>query len=197
MQGIEYTETSSLTFRSSSPATSSPSPPSTTSRSTRCTVKMVSLQLSTATLNMRQPEGHVVEGKEDYVCKLKKGIYGLKKPPAGKTTSSPHWPRSDLCPTAARALHRHQAHGSLHHHHCPLSRRSSPLQRTASRSLTSSKGELTQLFEMRTWARGALSWSSRSTVTSAVGLHHLSGRVPAESGDPTRHGGLGTEIYTL
>ena len=28
---------------------------------------------------MCQPEGFVVEGKEDYVCKLKKGLYGLKQ----------------------------------------------------------------------------------------------------------------------
>ena len=30
---------------------------------------------------MQQPEGFVVPGKEDYVCKLKKSLYGLKKSP--------------------------------------------------------------------------------------------------------------------
>jgi transposase InsO family protein len=28
---------------------------------------------------MRQPEGFVIEGKEDFVCKLNKGVYGLKQ----------------------------------------------------------------------------------------------------------------------
>ena len=28
---------------------------------------------------MEQPEGFLVKGKEDYVCKLKKSIYGLKQ----------------------------------------------------------------------------------------------------------------------
>jgi len=28
---------------------------------------------------MKQPEGYVVKGKEDLVCKLRKGIYGLKQ----------------------------------------------------------------------------------------------------------------------
>nr|GEY95986.1 hypothetical protein [Tanacetum cinerariifolium] len=30
---------------------------------------------------MRQPEGFVVQGKEDYVCKLQKSLYGLKQSP--------------------------------------------------------------------------------------------------------------------
>ena len=30
---------------------------------------------------MKQPEGFVVPGKEDYVCKLKKSLYGLKQSP--------------------------------------------------------------------------------------------------------------------
>ena len=30
---------------------------------------------------MRQPDGHVVEGKEDRVCLLKKSLYGLKQSP--------------------------------------------------------------------------------------------------------------------
>ena len=30
---------------------------------------------------MQQPEGFVVPGKEDYVCKLKKSLYGLKQSP--------------------------------------------------------------------------------------------------------------------
>ena len=28
---------------------------------------------------MRQPEGFVLKGKEDYICKLNKGVYGLKQ----------------------------------------------------------------------------------------------------------------------
>jgi hypothetical protein len=32
-------------------------------------------------INMDQPEGFVVPGKEDYVCKLKKSLYGLKQSP--------------------------------------------------------------------------------------------------------------------
>ena len=31
---------------------------------------------------MQQPEGFVVPGKEDYVCKLKKSLYGLKQSPS-------------------------------------------------------------------------------------------------------------------
>jgi hypothetical protein len=27
---------------------------------------------------MEQPKGFLVEGKEDYVCKMKKNLYGLK-----------------------------------------------------------------------------------------------------------------------
>ncbi|KAE9621528.1 putative RNA-directed DNA polymerase [Lupinus albus] len=30
---------------------------------------------------MKQPEGFQVEGKEDYVCRLRKSLYGLKKAP--------------------------------------------------------------------------------------------------------------------
>ena len=30
---------------------------------------------------MQQPEGFVVSGKEDYVCLLKKSLYGLKQSP--------------------------------------------------------------------------------------------------------------------
>ena len=33
------------------------------------------------TIYMTQPEGHFVKGKEDYVCKLKKSLYGLKQSP--------------------------------------------------------------------------------------------------------------------
>ena len=30
---------------------------------------------------MDQPEGFIVQGKENYVCKLKKSLYGLKQSP--------------------------------------------------------------------------------------------------------------------
>ena len=30
---------------------------------------------------MDQPEGFIVPGKEDYVCKLKRSLYGLKQSP--------------------------------------------------------------------------------------------------------------------
>ena len=30
------------------------------------------------TIYMRQPEGFIIEGKEDFVCKLNKSQYGLK-----------------------------------------------------------------------------------------------------------------------
>ena len=30
---------------------------------------------------MQQPKGYVVSGKEDYVCLLKKPLYGLKQSP--------------------------------------------------------------------------------------------------------------------
>lgn len=30
---------------------------------------------------MNQPEGFVVEGKESFVCRLKKSLYGLKQAP--------------------------------------------------------------------------------------------------------------------
>jgi hypothetical protein len=30
---------------------------------------------------MKQPEGFVVKGKKDLVCKLKRSLYGLKKSP--------------------------------------------------------------------------------------------------------------------
>jgi len=30
---------------------------------------------------MQQPEGFIVPGKEDYVCRLKKSLYGLKQSP--------------------------------------------------------------------------------------------------------------------
>ncbi|KAL8148384.1 hypothetical protein AgCh_005672 [Apium graveolens] len=33
------------------------------------------------TIYMTQPKGHFVKGKEDYVCKLKKSLYGLKQSP--------------------------------------------------------------------------------------------------------------------
>src|ERR1051325_8910521 len=33
------------------------------------------------TILMRQPEGYVEKGKEDYVCKLNRSLYGLKQSP--------------------------------------------------------------------------------------------------------------------
>ena len=30
------------------------------------------------TILMRQPEGYIEKGKEDYVCKLNRSLYGLK-----------------------------------------------------------------------------------------------------------------------
>jgi len=30
---------------------------------------------------MKQPDGFLVEGKEDYVCRLRKSLYGLKQAP--------------------------------------------------------------------------------------------------------------------
>ena len=33
------------------------------------------------TIPMRQPEGYVEKGKEDYVCKLNRYLYGLKQSP--------------------------------------------------------------------------------------------------------------------
>jgi len=30
---------------------------------------------------MKQPEGYVVKGKEQFFCKLKKSLYGLKQSP--------------------------------------------------------------------------------------------------------------------
>src|ERR1051325_1148699 len=33
------------------------------------------------TILMRQPEGYVKKGKEDYVCKLNRSLYGLKQSP--------------------------------------------------------------------------------------------------------------------
>nr|GEX85121.1 retrovirus-related Pol polyprotein from transposon TNT 1-94 [Tanacetum cinerariifolium] len=32
-------------------------------------------------INMEQPEGYQVKGKEDYVCRLQKSLYGLKQAP--------------------------------------------------------------------------------------------------------------------
>ena len=30
---------------------------------------------------MKQPEGYAVKGKKEFVCKMKKSLYGLKQPP--------------------------------------------------------------------------------------------------------------------
>jgi len=30
---------------------------------------------------MKQPDGFLVEGKEDYVCRLRKSLYGMKQDP--------------------------------------------------------------------------------------------------------------------
>ena len=54
----------------------------------RC-LKVHQMDVTTAFLNgelndevyMKQPEGYVVKGKENLVCKLKKSIYGLKQSP--------------------------------------------------------------------------------------------------------------------
>ena len=51
-------------------------------------LKLHQMDIKTAFLNgelkemyMKQPEGYVVKGKEDLVCKLWKSIYGLKQSP--------------------------------------------------------------------------------------------------------------------
>ena len=51
-------------------------------------LKLHQMDIKTAFLNgelkevcMKQPQGYVVKGKEDLVCKLRKSIYGLKQSP--------------------------------------------------------------------------------------------------------------------
>ena len=52
-------------------------------------MKLHQMYVTTAFLNseleeevyMKQPEGFIVKGKEDFVCKLKRSIYGLKQSP--------------------------------------------------------------------------------------------------------------------
>ena len=44
-------------------------------------VKTVFLHGELEEIYMDQPEGFIVSGKEDYVCKLKRSLYGLKKSP--------------------------------------------------------------------------------------------------------------------
>ena len=52
-------------------------------------LKLHQMDVTTAFVNgelkeevyMKQPEGYVVKGKEDLVCKLRKSIYGLKQSP--------------------------------------------------------------------------------------------------------------------
>ena len=36
-------------------------------------------QLDDDNVYMRQPDGFIIEGKEDFVCKLNKSMYGLKQ----------------------------------------------------------------------------------------------------------------------
>ena len=39
---------------------------------------------------MKQPSGFIVEGKEDYVCRLKRSLYGLKQAPRCWNTTLDH-----------------------------------------------------------------------------------------------------------